>query len=382
MSNPFLEKIEPYLLSDQKIVQEFVLQALKEYPLTPAEWTNRVLEMALHSEERRIDLLLGCKSNTVNENSIPLLLNLLKVTEKQRRHLIIEYFKHLQPEIIMEHEQELSSVFGKDVFAFHQFLIHADENELRNEYDAVLSLLESKEFYDHQLYFQAKQIQDKLLLNQWYDVEHIDNILDNELNRSWFSFRGLLAVRAAGILKVEKYIPVLAGLLERDDDILLEETNDALSMYQSDQVAEAVAPFAMKDETSIFASSVLANTKTKQAEEALFSSYQHLDMDGKAMVIEGLAHHLSEKAFPLIEDYIKNGYTTRLFEMEPIYYGLHTVLGKNHPNMEKWKADYEEKEMRFNNLRLNMPAFKTPKIGRNEKCPCGSGKKYKKCCGA
>ena len=22
-----------------------------------------------------------------------------------------------------------------------------------------------------------------------------------------------------------------------------------------------------------------------------------------------------------------------------------------------------------------------PKIGRNESCPCGSGKKYKKCCG-
>lgn len=24
----------------------------------------------------------------------------------------------------------------------------------------------------------------------------------------------------------------------------------------------------------------------------------------------------------------------------------------------------------------------TPKVGRNEPCPCGSGKKYKKCCGA
>jgi uncharacterized protein YecA (UPF0149 family) len=23
-----------------------------------------------------------------------------------------------------------------------------------------------------------------------------------------------------------------------------------------------------------------------------------------------------------------------------------------------------------------------PKVGRNETCPCGSGKKYKKCCGA
>ena len=24
---------------------------------------------------------------------------------------------------------------------------------------------------------------------------------------------------------------------------------------------------------------------------------------------------------------------------------------------------------------------KKPKIGRNDPCPCGSGKKYKKCCG-
>ena len=28
------------------------------------------------------------------------------------------------------------------------------------------------------------------------------------------------------------------------------------------------------------------------------------------------------------------------------------------------------------------PASKGAKVGRNELCPCGSGKKYKKCCGA
>ena len=27
------------------------------------------------------------------------------------------------------------------------------------------------------------------------------------------------------------------------------------------------------------------------------------------------------------------------------------------------------------------PYVAPPKIGRNEPCPCGSGKKYKKCCG-
>jgi len=29
-----------------------------------------------------------------------------------------------------------------------------------------------------------------------------------------------------------------------------------------------------------------------------------------------------------------------------------------------------------------LPVKATPKVGRNDPCPCGSGKKYKKCCGA
>ena len=31
---------------------------------------------------------------------------------------------------------------------------------------------------------------------------------------------------------------------------------------------------------------------------------------------------------------------------------------------------------------MPMPPRATPKVGRNDPCPCGSGKKYKKCCGA
>lgn len=31
--------------------------------------------------------------------------------------------------------------------------------------------------------------------------------------------------------------------------------------------------------------------------------------------------------------------------------------------------------------RIADPLRLPPKIGRNEKCPCGSGKKFKKCCG-
>jgi preprotein translocase subunit SecA len=31
---------------------------------------------------------------------------------------------------------------------------------------------------------------------------------------------------------------------------------------------------------------------------------------------------------------------------------------------------------------VKKPVVREDKIGRNDPCPCGSGKKYKKCCGA
>lgn len=53
--------------------------------------------------------------------------------------------------------------------------------------------------------------------------------------------------------------------------------------------------------------------------------------------------------------------------------------------MKKWMKDHEQ-ELRAEGGQP-MPKVETvvhegPKIGRNDPCPCGSGKKYKKCCGA
>jgi preprotein translocase subunit SecA len=52
--------------------------------------------------------------------------------------------------------------------------------------------------------------------------------------------------------------------------------------------------------------------------------------------------------------------------------------------MKKWMKDHEA-ELRAEGGN-DVPKVETvvhegPKIGRNDPCPCGSGKKYKKCCG-
>jgi len=56
-------------------------------------------------------------------------------------------------------------------------------------------------------------------------------------------------------------------------------------------------------------------------------------------------------------------YERRVQEAKPINNIIH--------EMQWWACFYKES---------NQPIIKKPKIGRNDPCPCGSGKKYKKCC--
>jgi len=55
--------------------------------------------------------------------------------------------------------------------------------------------------------------------------------------------------------------------------------------------------------------------------------------------------------------------------------GLHVVAGID-PDKPEDIADLERA------LHGGAPPVHIEKIDRNEACPCGSGKKYKKCCGA
>lgn len=54
--------------------------------------------------------------------------------------------------------------------------------------------------------------------------------------------------------------------------------------------------------------------------------------------------------------------------------GLHVIVGIE-PDKPEDAADLER-------ALHGAPSVHIEKIGRNEACPCGSGNKYKKCCGA
>ena len=55
--------------------------------------------------------------------------------------------------------------------------------------------------------------------------------------------------------------------------------------------------------------------------------------------------------------------------------------------MKKWMKTHEAELRAQGTEGGNIPKVETvvhegPRVGRNDPCPCGSGKKYKKCCGA
>ena len=55
-------------------------------------------------------------------------------------------------------------------------------------------------------------------------------------------------------------------------------------------------------------------------------------------------------------------------------HGIHCIVGLE-PDKPEDVSDIDRA------LAAAQPARAAPKTGRNELCPCGSGKKYKKCCG-
>ena len=70
-------------------------------------------------------------------------------------------------------------------------------------------------------------------------------------------------------------------------------------------------------------------------------------------------------------------------DFEKLYYNMLDAKAEWLYNLEQWddvlskeKREQIKKEYRTSKIAVSN------KVGRNEPCPCGSGKKYKKCCGA
>ena len=214
--------------------------------------------------------------------------------------------------------------------------------------------------------------------------------IENGIRRSmdehaYIGYDGIYNVFMAGELRTESVIPDLVKILDNDEgDIVLEEVTRALVKIGSATVIDAVEKVALHEYNCFYSIDVLAKIKSKAAEEVLLRLFEQTDdLTSKTMIADALCQQLSVKAIPLVEKLLVEGYDSGMLNLEESLYANLVMNEVNHPYLQEMKRDLEEEESRFNNRKQTL-AISTPvqteKIGRNDPCPCGSGKKYKKCC--
>lgn len=208
-----------------------------------------------------------------------------------------------------------------------------------------------------------------------------------------------LAVRLAGELRYEPAVPLIVAKLHEDGDVLSEECKSALVRIGTDAVVRAVrdAYPAAEWHFRLYATGVLSGVHTDLAVTActeLLATEADLDLQ-------------NELAQSLVEQFSTEGNEVARTVLlgDPDLRGLRdklvascTLTGQTFPELEGWRKESQEENQRkpfmFGGPASPLPVARVPavpnapppvrrseeRVGRNDLCPCGSGKKYKKCC--
>ncbi|KKI89762.1 hypothetical protein WQ54_24830 [Bacillus sp. SA1-12] len=370
----FKARIKPFLKTDDVQLQQFIGYVLHDYPNVEKSWTEELLHKAVENRESPAFL-------SIDPEHEELVSYLVEGAQKAPYDIAGGYYHliyDLSPQLAWKYKQELSPFISKEMWDLYDLLVNGTREEVSAKFEDILVRLETEQFLDSGFYQMAKKIAYTLVKKQWITEVELEKELLRNVNAEWFTYRGILTVYMIGLLKRDTYLHALAPLLVRDEDILLEEVSAALITFQTDEVVEAVAPYLLKEESSIFAASIVENIKSDYAIQVLKEAYHQAgDKDSKVMIIEALAHQLSPAGEPEINDFVSKRPQSYLIDLNLMAYGYYKIMGIDHPLLSEWERGIGNQGN--GQLESTQPEI-VNKVGRNDPCPCGSGKKYKKCC--
>lgn len=398
----FLGTIQPYILSEISFVQTFALRTINGALLGNEE----TFELALKANDMnppvlgKNKVLPYTKNFRIGQKGMESLVDHIK---KNDDNLIwyLSILSHCDPELIEAHYEEIKPFVVKNGQSPLKNLIqlnHISNEGLLEELSQVLHEMEEQQFYNGSLYNYAKAIIDRLIKKNGIASEEVIHTIRQELDKDFFSYKGILFVYIAGEMRLHTLVKDLSNLLTRtDEEILLEEIERTLIKIGSEEVVAHVTQHALNPNDYFSPITILGHIKSDHATKALLALIdQAPDMTAKTMIAAALCEQLSTEAIPKVEALIEEGYDQSLLSLEEAIYANCVINGVDHPKLQEWKDLIDERAARLNkreeefnngfnsiknlNIKPKTSAAST-KVGRNDPCPCGSGKKYKKCCG-
>jgi hypothetical protein len=237
-------------------------------------------------------------------------------------------------------------------------------------------------------------------------------------------------IRLAGLIRHQPALPILVEKLRIATDSLNEECQMALIRLGTDDVVRTIANLFPDEEWAwqLFASSAFENIHSDETVGAATALLQieSLEEDIRQHIAHGLANQFSTDGLQTLADYLDSRDdwldNPEWSETLPLMRVASQLLQVELPRLEEWESQMDaairsgratlikgfnpwdrfddgpwapvDDEPYFEaapegglvddfNFRDPPPAtvvHETPRVGRNDPCPCGSGKKFKKCC--
>lgn len=84
-----------------------------------------------------------------------------------------------------------------------------------------------------------------------------------------------------------------------------------------------------------------------------------------------------------IEEMEEDSQINLVFDKAALYKGMVAAEADWLYNLPQWKEIFDEETLKnlYHEQKISTTVVKDQKVYPNDPCPCGSGKKYKKCCG-
>jgi hypothetical protein len=228
----------------------------------------------------------------------------------------------------------------------------------------------------------------------------------------------IFLIDLAGARRLPQTVPLLVERFRIDTDHMLERASDALAKI-GDPEAVRLIRAAFPEESWHFknyTSGVLGKIRSQESEDALLSLLEtETDVSIRTMLCCELCRFFPERGVEVVRRQVRSGYDRTIVCLEDMLLPVAHALGIALPEADEWRAEREEREKRYEERRaelaelgrryeavtargidpfsepggegepveekLTPQRLDQPKTGRNAPCPCGSGKKHKKCCG-
>ncbi len=209
----------------------------------------------------------------------------------------------------------------------------------------------------------------------------------------------MFMVGLAGEMRLEAAVPhIIAKINEAEEhaDLLFEDAEQALVEIGTDAAVEGAAALFSSDWTRrISACQVFQHIHSDLAVAKALEQLSHeKDATIKAWLAQGLTSQFAYEGIEQVRQVIlEDDYDESVGDLRRDLIVAATLMEVDLPEKEQWRAGIEkDRAERKTRLQPEPPEeydeeyeeepLLPPKrkVGRNDPCPCGSGKKFKKCC--